>query len=216
MHSCNVFDKRYWKKQPDRAAADRNFKPVLDIPLSRVHVCTMHALCRIVEKLVFLYICFAWTVQPNSERNMSISSLENALSDIGLHGGNVKLEVDEKRSKGGKCIPKKVSISGVKARKFLSMPAQSEDANDVTTTRRVLSYNKWKAVHNAVVDHADQGRARARKAEVWKSLDTVFKFCDKRQWSNEDHTFFQRALENFKTSMISAWTDKHITHYMVS
>ena len=66
MSSSDVLDKRYWKKGPDRDKTDSSFQPVLNIPLSRVHICTMHALCRIIEKLLFLYITFAWTLQPNS------------------------------------------------------------------------------------------------------------------------------------------------------
>ena len=97
MSTSNVLDKRNWKKSPDRHKVDSSFQQVLNIPLSRVHTCIMHALCQIIEKLVFLYITFAWTLQPNSDRIVSIQQLEGALSDIGLHGGNVKLEVGEKR-----------------------------------------------------------------------------------------------------------------------
>lgn len=213
IDSAQVLDKKYWKKAPDRHLKDKNFKPVLDIPLSRVHICTMHALCRIIEKLMYLYICFAWTLQPNTTKIQSIRALESVLSDIGLHGGHVKIEKDEKKSKDGRDVPKKPSIGGVKARRFLSMPI-SED-----NTRRVriqsVRYNRWKCMHNAVVDHADDGQARSRKANVWKSLDTVFKFCDKKVWTTQDHQIFRKALDEFKKSMIDAWTDQHITHYMV-
>ena len=120
MSSCNTFDKKYWKKSPDRNLHDKGFTPILDILLTRVHICTMHVLCKIVEKLLYLYISFAWTIQPNSNRATSIRALERALSNIGLHNGHVQIELDEKRSKNGRSIPQKVSVSGVKARRFLS------------------------------------------------------------------------------------------------
>ena len=54
MPSSNVLDPRYWKRPPDRDRTNNSFQPILDIPLSRVHICTMHALCQI-EKLVFFF-----------------------------------------------------------------------------------------------------------------------------------------------------------------
>ena len=220
MSTSNVLDKRNRKKSPNMHKANSSFQRVLNIPLSRVHICTMHALCQIIEKLVFLYINFAWTLQPNSNRIVSIRQLEGALSNIGLLGENVKLEVDEKRSKNGRSVRRKVSVNGVKARKFLSLSVQNEDNISERTGNqiaiRLINFNRWKTVLNAVVDHADNGRARARKAEVWKSLDIVFKYCDKRRWSNDDHNLVQMALENFKKSMLFAWIDQHITHYMVT
>ena len=120
-------------------------------------------------------------LQPNSDRTISIRRLESALSDIGLHGGNVTFEVDEKRSKDGRSVPRKFSMNRVKARKFLSLSIHNEDNSSTSNEHhhnaaRLIKYNRWRTVHNAVVDHADNGRARSRKAEVWKLLDTVFQY----------------------------------------
>ena len=68
---------------------DKSFKAVLDIPLSRVYICTLHALCRIIEKLVYLYICFAWMLNPKEGSTKAIKDIEGVLSNIGLHGGEV-------------------------------------------------------------------------------------------------------------------------------
>lgn len=110
MSAASVLDPRNWKKGPERDFKDPNFKPVLDIPLCRVHICTMHALCRIVEKLVYLYICFAWTLKPKRKSEISIRPMERVLSNIGLHGGNVKIEEDTKRSTTTSRPPTKSSI----------------------------------------------------------------------------------------------------------
>ena len=120
MSTAKSLDRVQWNRAPDRHLKDVDFKPVLDIPLIRVHICTLHALCRIIEKLVYLYICFAWTLKPQKESLKSIKAIEGVLSDIGLHGGHVKIEEDNKQSKGGRKVPKKPSIGGVKAKRFLS------------------------------------------------------------------------------------------------
>ncbi len=216
MGGVHSLDKQNWRRAPDRHLHDPNFRPVLDIALARVHICTMHALCRIIEKLMFLYICFAWTTRPASAKQRAILALETVFSNMGLHGGHVKIEADEKRSKNGRDVPKKLSIGGVKARLFLSMPASArQQKSQSAQERQVLRYNRWKNLHNAVVDHADDGAARTRKANVWRSLDTIFKFCELNTWRDTDYTNFQEALETFHKSFVSAWTNQHITHYMV-
>ena len=60
MHSSSHLDASNQTKAPVRlTSTDPSLQPNLDIPLSRVHICTMHARCRIVEKLIHLYIQFA-------------------------------------------------------------------------------------------------------------------------------------------------------------
>lgn len=50
--------KQSWK--PDRDDKDPNWSPLLPIPLSRWHMCTMHGECRLDEKLVHLQIQSVW------------------------------------------------------------------------------------------------------------------------------------------------------------
>ena len=139
----------------------------------------MHGLCRIIEKLLFLYICFAWTLQPAIAKAECIKSLELILSSIGLHDGQVKIDQDEKTSTGGRDLPKKLSVNGVKAEQFLSMPAQSKrPIGQQARARQNAKFNRCRCVHNAVVDHAGFGEARNCKANVWKCIDTIFKYCD--------------------------------------
>ena len=92
---------------------DTNWDPILPIPLSRVHFCTLHAFVRIVEKIVHAYICFAYTMQPKEESKRACKELEKVLSEIGLHGGNVHTKKDEKKSSAIDDIPckgKKISF----------------------------------------------------------------------------------------------------------
>ena len=68
------------------------------------------------------------------------------------------------------------------------MPTAEDDTR--STRMQSIRYNRWQCIHNAVVDHAHNGQARSRKDEVWKSLDIVFKFCDKKVWTPQEHQHF--------------------------
>ena len=110
MEPAKNLNPKWWKKTPNRNKLDKNFLPVFDIPLTNVHICTLHALCRIIEKLVHLHIGFAWKINDASERKSAISTLEKVLSEIGLHGGNVHIQRDSKTSTNEKDIPMNPSI----------------------------------------------------------------------------------------------------------
>lgn len=214
MEPASVLDPACQNAMPSRERHDTQFHPVLNIPLVRVHICTLHALCRIVEKLIYLYIQYAWKLVPLEDQKEAIHNLETVLSGIGLHGGKVKIEADKKRSTSSHEVPIKPSIGGVKARRFLSFNGNHGKINENAGGSTII-YGVWKSVHNAVKDHNDHGRARTRKAEVWKALDEVFRLCDKKIWHKNDHVIFKQALRDFGTNMNEAWASQSITHYMV-
>jgi hypothetical protein len=58
MHSKNgpVFDNFVEAKPLE--VNQRPWKPILDILLAHVHMCTLHALCRICEKILHLHFQF--------------------------------------------------------------------------------------------------------------------------------------------------------------
>lgn len=89
MDPTNGLDSKWWRRPPNRDRLDKNFSPVFDIPLLNVHICTLHGLCWIVEKLVHLHIGFAWEINDAPERKNAITALEKVLLEIGLHGENV-------------------------------------------------------------------------------------------------------------------------------
>ena len=78
---------------------DKNMDPILLIPLTRVHICTLHGFVRIVDKLVYLSILFAWNKRPQEIAQSSVEAIEKVLSNAGLHGGNVKICKDTKLSR---------------------------------------------------------------------------------------------------------------------
>ena len=169
MATSKTLEKKWWRRPPNRHMADENFIPVLPIPLRNVHICTLHALCRIIEKLVFLYIGFAWKIRDIAERKEAVSALERVLSDVGLHGGNVCILKDTKKSTNDKEVPMKPSIGGVKARRFLSRPSHMQTRKKTkngkvykSTYVSQVTYEHWKKIHNAIKDQ--EGKSRTTKA----------------------------------------------------
>ena len=73
---------------------------------------------------------FAWTLKPQRESKRFIKEIERVLSNIGLHGGNVRIEEDPKRSQGCYKVPRKASIGGVKARRFFGFSLKDSDREE--------------------------------------------------------------------------------------
>ena len=203
-----------WNKALDRHSKDSTFHAILNIPLSCVHICTLHALCRIVEKIIHIYIGFTWKLKPAKAKDKAIHKIEAVLSEIGLHGGNVNIEANMKKSQNGNLIPMKPSIGGVKERRFLSFNGHIGKVNS-RTGGSSIKWNQWKALCNAVKDHGDDGESRNRKAKVWEALDKVFLYCEKMNWTGAKLEDYKMNLDLFKKSMIAAWINHQITHYMV-
>lgn len=215
MQPAQILDATKQSQKPSRAQEDAKLHPVLNIPLTQVHVCTLHALCRIIEKLVYLYIQYAWTLKPKSAADEGIKKIEQVLSEMGLHGGRVEIVACKKRSTESHEVPIKPSLGGVKARRFLSFHGELGKINK-NRNFSTIKYGLWKKLHNAVKDHGDNGEARNRKAEAWISLDEVFRLLDKKIWTNDDNLKLKLALRAFGKSMEEAWSIQSITHYMVS
>ncbi len=220
MEDSKTLESKWWRKAPDRHQFDKDFKPIFDIPLSNVHICTMHALCRVIEKLVNLYIGFAWKIRNQTEQKKGIAALEMLLGDMKLHKGEVQIVQDKKKSSNEIDIPRKVSLGGVKARRFLSRPIdnrrQKLTKRGKYYTRTHLSrieFEQWKRFHNTVKDH--QPLSRHAKAEVWHAVDIIFQMLDKETWTTSDKKTFQTTLDLFKKEFLKAWEDINITHYMV-
>lgn len=86
---------------------DPNWKPILLIPLERVHVCTLHAEIRILDKLLRMHIDYAY-----SNNEASIDECETLLSSMGFHGGDVHIKKDNEQSGGTRDVPVDVCMGG--------------------------------------------------------------------------------------------------------
>jgi hypothetical protein len=100
---------------PNQDEMDKNMDPILPIPLTRVHVCTLHAFARIFDKLVYLSILFSWNKRPQEISQKSIEAIEKVISNVGLHGDNVKICKDTKSSGARGNVPSKPFMGEVKA-----------------------------------------------------------------------------------------------------
>ena len=195
----------------DWVPKDVNWDPILPIPLSRVHFCTLHAFVRIVEKIVYAYICFAYTMQPKEESERACKELEKVLSEIGLHGGNVHIKKDEKKSGATGDIPCKPCFGGAKARNFFSAPRNEQGE---VITRFPQRFDGWKKVHYAVPDRTNNGTTRIAKARVWLELNSLALLLQKLSFEASDADNYKTAVDAFYNAMANAWGAHNITPYM--
>jgi hypothetical protein len=100
---------------PNQDEMDTNMDPILPRPLTREHICTLHAFVRIVDKLMYLSILFYWNKMPQEIDQKSTKAIEKVLSNVGLHGGNVKICKDTKLPRVRGNVPYKPSMGRVKA-----------------------------------------------------------------------------------------------------
>ena len=105
---------------------DPDWDPVLDIPLSRTHICTMHGENRMVEKLVHLHLCKIWNMPEGGERASRIAAVNQFLGGERAEGG-MGMKLRGERFKVSKCdklsgkygsTPMKPSFNDVRAREF--------------------------------------------------------------------------------------------------
>ena len=120
----------------------------------------MHVLCRTIKRLIHLYIQFVWKEKNTSAHKENIRNIEQVFSNIGLHGGKVKILANTKRSMETHKIPSKPSIRGLKVRRLSSFNGNLGRFNSKQGS--TMKYGKWKALHNAIKDHADEGCACTR------------------------------------------------------
>lgn len=188
---------------PDCDHLDPNLDAVLPIPLTRVHMCTLHAFVRIVDKMVYLSILFAWNKSPQTESKKSIEAIECVLSKASLHGGHVKIEKDIKRSGTRGNIIEYTSMSSVKARHFLEKKCGHG------------CWGLYEELINAEDDCTSGGHESIRKKKCsWRSLSSFFLRMDKETFMEGDAIAFQEVVTDFIKAMKDAWGDNHMKHYM--
>ena len=90
----------------------------------------------------------------------------------------------------GNLVPIKPSIGGVKARRFLSFHGTLGKVNSKIGGSSI-KWSEWKALHNALNDHGDEGQLCNIKAKVWEALDKVLFYSEKTKWIGAD-------LEDYK------------------
>jgi len=184
---------------------------VLEIPLSRTHICSMHGENRVVEKLVHLHICKIWNMQDEAARAPRLEAVEKFLGgDMAMLLRGVPFKVEKCPKLSGKygSTPMKPSFNDVKARKFTAhssrrVPQLGEDAESVP--------GLWKKFLNACKSsQADLAKEKA----VWEAWEIVVPFLRGEVYVQGDETRFRDAINAFTKSFVACWGEGHVTHYM--
>jgi hypothetical protein len=180
------------------------WKPILPIPLERVHICTLHALTRITEKLIHLHIMFIWNMSNPSRKEVAIVSMGRSLSARGMHGGNVVISKDIDHSGPNSNIPKKPSLSGVNAGK-LFQPSTWSGQDRV-----------WKDILRSEDNQLQRGQAYLGRVATWTALEQIYPYLCGLTLTNDQRAVFQTKVEEFGRLFIRNFGEEHVTHYMVS
>ena len=135
LHGRRFLDFRNkYRKQPSRNMVDlskyprtkRKLSSILPFHLKNVHICTLHAERRILDKLLFLHLDYAYSIKPSSVAYECIDKCEVLLPKMGFHGGQVYLWKDPNLSKGTSDVLEDVSMGGAKAKRILSNKDQKQ------------------------------------------------------------------------------------------
>lgn len=188
----------------DREKLDKKFDLILPIPLTKVHIYTLHGFVRITDKSVYLSILSAWNKSPKEISKKSIEAIENVLSKAGLHGRNVKICKDTKLSGPRGNVPCKPSMGGVKTRHFI------EDSKERLEAQPKL----YSDLIDAENDLSDRGNSAIRKKKVWMALSVMHSFMNKEKFDVGDDISFTNSVIDFTKQFVEPWGENHITHYM--
>lgn len=180
------------------------WKPILPIPLSRTHICTLHALVRIAEKVLHLHFMFIWNMQDDERKSRAIDAMEKSMSAIGVEGSNCVLKQDPQLSGKTGNVVQKPSISGVLANKLFGPSSWS--GND-----RV-----WKDVLASESNNLENGQARVKRRRVWETLEALQPYFTGLLLTNEQRRNYRVLVEAFGRAFIVAHGEGHVTHYIVS
>jgi len=181
-----------------------HWRPILPVPLDRVHICTMHALNRICEKLLHMHFQFVWTMRDKHMQKAAIEDIQKILSHIGMHGGDVHIFEDKDLSGKANSVPRKPSVSGAHARK-LFQPNVAPNG----------SHRVYQDIVCAERNFLDQGRARHGRLEVWRALERLLPYFTELKLSPQQRAAFKTLIEDFGRLFINYFGEYSVAHYIV-
>ena len=190
-------------EEPCDMTTSTRWRPILPIPLSRVHICTLHALVRLTEKIVHMHIIYVWNIQNQRLRATAIEQMEKSLSAIGAHGGNVEIKRDPKLSGNTGNVPQKPSLSGTVASRLFRPSVWS--GND----------KAWKDICQAENNNAGSGADRIAKYQMWQAFEDVVPYLTGLVLTAEQRMQFKQKIHKWGKAYLKAFGEEHVTHYMV-
>lgn len=179
------------------------WKPILPIPLERTHICTLHALNRIVEKILHLHFDFIWNMEDGLRKTEATAAIERSLSAVGIDGCNFQLKQDKKKSGKSGNVVMKPSISGSVASKLFRPSKWS-------TYDRV-----WKEVCNAEGNNQQAGGGRAKRWRVWETLEDLQPYLTGLVLTDDQRAGCRAKMDAFGKAFVAAFGETHVTHYIV-
>lgn len=198
-----LFASRIRAKPCDVSSHDR-WKPILPIPLTRVHICTLHAQVRIIEKMLHMHFMFVWNMQGEDRRANAIDLMEKSLSEIGVEGGNCQLKKDPKLSGATGNVPQKPSLSGVVASRLFQPSSWSGKDK------------AWKDVCTAEQNNLEQGLSRQRRYDMWEAFEELQPYLTGLVLTTEQRRACKEKFDKWGKLYLAAFGEEHVTHYMVS
>lgn len=197
--------------EAEPVSGDDRWKPILPIPLDCVHICTLHCLNRIIEKIVhlhFMEFMQVWVIRDNACQKIVVDKMQKAVSLTGAHGGNVIIFKDIDLSGKSNSVPNKPSFSGTHAMKLFKL--KPETLTGPTPQKLYID------VVNAEQNCANRGQDKRDRIELWKQLDELRPCLQgltlKEGQSAED---FKVKIEAWGRLFVKCFGEHHVTHYMV-
>lgn len=179
------------------------WKPILPIPLSHTHICTLHAQVRIIEKILHLHFMFIWNMEDPRRRAEAMDSIEKTLSAIGVEGGNCQLKQDKKRSGKNANVVMKPSLSGKVAARLFRPSTWS-------------TYDKvWKEVCMSEFNNLEGGQGRQNRWRVWEALEDLQPYLTGLVLTQGQRDSCRAKMDAFGKAFLAAFGETHVTHYIV-
>ena len=182
------------------------WNPILPFDLKNVHICTLHAEIRILDKLLRLHLDYAYSIKPTKLADTCIEKCESLLSKMGFHGGQVHLKKDPNLSGGTGDVLQDVSMGGAKARRFLS----NHDQKQVNAM-----WDCWKELCRITTNVSSRPEIANKRMLVWKQLDDFLQLLRAQRSTTTYATDFKRAIKLLIQAIKEAWGEKDITFYLV-
>ena len=160
-----LFSKKISAKPMSGDAMDGRWQPIFPIPLERVHVCTLHAFNRIIEKIVHLHFMHVWTIRNEEIQAQAVAEMEKVVSLTGAHGSNVVIFKSQDLSGKSNNVPRKPSFSGAHALKLFKVNPTAKDPK--------FAKPLYIDLVNSEKNLMRRGQTKRDKQEQWEALDLL-------------------------------------------
>ena len=183
------------------------WRPIFNIPLDHVHICVMHALNRIIEKMVHMHFMHVWTIKDKALQRIAINDMQTVLSLTRAHGRNVIIFKDQDLSGKSNDVPCKPSFSGVHALKLF---------RDNPTDTNPIRHKLYVSVVNVEHNFLRKGEAKQDKLCLWELLEALLPyFSGSNLCEDQSAEDFEEKIDAFGMQYIKCLGKCHVTHYIV-